>query len=211
MVAIALGTLVVTAAVTAGLARRAATDAARSTLADDTPIVADELNQLIALLPAARTADSTPAGRRQIRRIRTLVQTTLQVSDGAVVAVDGDGNVREFLGGLLGVDETAVTLPNGVSDDDLDVTALLAGKTQKGRDGNTVFQAQPLTKVNELTPVVVLADEVNSRPFGDSSGLVLGAAILALGVAALVAAYLARRMTRPLAAMEATAGRIAGG
>ena len=98
-----------------------------------------------------------------------------------------------------------------MSEDDLDVTALQAGKTQKGRDGSTVFQAQPLTKVNELTPVVVLADQVSSRPFGDSSGLVLGAAILALGVAALIAAYLARRMTRPLAAMEATAGRIAAG
>jgi two-component system sensor histidine kinase BaeS len=211
MIAIALGTLVVTAAVTAGLARRTATDAARSTLAEHTPVVADELNQLIALLPAARTADSTLAGRRQIRRIRTLLQTTLKVSDGAVVAIDGNGTVREFLGGLLGVDERAVTLPNGVSDDDLDVTALQAGKTQKGHDGSTVFQAQPLTKVNELTPVIVLADEVNSRPFGDSSGLVLGAAIVALGGAALVAAYLARRMTRPLAAMEATAGRIAAG
>ena len=88
MIAIALGTLVVTAAVTAGLARHTATDAARDTLADDTPVVADELNQLIALLPAVRTADITPAGRRQIRRIRTLVQTTLKVSDGAVVAID---------------------------------------------------------------------------------------------------------------------------
>jgi signal transduction histidine kinase len=211
MIAIALGTLVVTAAVTAGLARRTATDAARSTLAEHTPVVANELNQLIALLPAARTANNTAAGRRQIRRIRTLVQTTLSVSDGAVVAIDADGNVREFLGGLLGVDESAVTLPNGVSEDDLDIPALQAGDTQKGRDGDTVFQAEPLTKVNELTPVVVLADQVNSRPFGDSSGLVLGAAILALVVAALIAAYLARRMTRPLAAMEATAGRIAAG
>jgi hypothetical protein len=42
------------------------------------------------------------AGRRQIRRIRNLVQTTLSVSDGAVVAIDANGNVREFLDGLLG-------------------------------------------------------------------------------------------------------------
>ena len=140
------------------------------------------------------------------------MQTTLSVSDGAVVAIDGDGNVREFLGGSArGRRERGRRCRTASSEDDLDVTALQAGKTQKGRDGSTVFQAQPLTKVNELTPVVVLADEVNSRPFGDSSGLVLGAAILALGVAALIAAYLARRMTRPLAAMEATAGRIAAG
>lgn len=59
--------------------------------------------------------------------------------------------------------------------------------------------------------MVVLTEHVSSRPFGDNSGVVLGAAALALGVAALVAVYLARRMTRPLAAMEATAGRIAAG
>jgi two-component system sensor histidine kinase BaeS len=40
---------------------------------------------------------------------------------------------------------------------------------------------------------------------------VLGAAAIALGIAAFVAAYLARRMTRPLAAMETTARSIAGG
>ena len=197
MIAIALGTLAVTAAVTAGLARRTAVDAARSTLADHTPVVANELNQLIALLPAARKADNTAAGRRQIRRTRSLVQTTLSVSDGAIVAIDADGNVRDFLGNLLGGAEGNVVLPNGVTADDLDVTALQAGDTQKGRDGSTVFQAEPLTKVNGLTPVVVLAEQVNSRPFGNSSGLVLGAALLALGVAALIAAYLARRMTRP--------------
>jgi two-component system sensor histidine kinase BaeS len=211
MIAIALGTLVVTAAVTAGLARRTATDAARDSLATHTPVVADELDQLIKLLPAARTANNTAAGRRQIRRIRSVVQTTLSVSDGAVVAIDADGNVREFLGGLLGVAESDVALPNGVDIGNLDVAMLQAGKTQKGRNGNTVFQAEPLTKVGSLTPVVVLADRVNTRPFGDSTGVVLGAAVLALAVAALVAAFLARRMTRPLAAMEVTAGKIAGG
>ena len=159
-----------------------------------------------------RTADNTAAGRRQVRRIRKLVQTTLSVSDGAVVAIDADGTVGEFLGGLLGVDSSALSRCRTASrTDDLDIAALQAGQTQKGKDGSTVFQAEPLTKVNELTPVVVLADQVSSEPFGDSSGAVLGAAVLALVAAALVAAYLARRMTRPLAAMEATAGRIAAG
>jgi signal transduction histidine kinase len=211
MIAIALGTLVVTAVVTAGLARRTATNAARHHLDEHTPIVAGELDRLISLLPAARAADTTPAGRRQTRRIRTLVQTTLRVSDGAVVAIDPTGNVRGFLSGLLGPDEGPGALPNGVTADDLDVATLQDGRTQKGRTGDTVFEAKPLTKVGGITPVVVLTEHVSSRPFGDNSGVVLGAAALALGVAALVAVYLARRMTRPLAAMEATAGRIAAG
>jgi two-component system sensor histidine kinase BaeS len=211
MVAIALGTLVVTAAVTAGLTRRTSTDAARDTLADNTPVVAAELDQLVALLPRAQAADNTLAGRRQVRRIRALVQTTLSVSDGAVVGIDSDGRVTELLGGLVGIESTTPELPNGVDVDDLDTTALLTGGTQKGGNGDTVFQAQPLTEVGNVTPVVVLAEQVNTRPFGESNGVVLGAAVLALVVAALVAAFLARRMTRPLAAMEQTAGEIAAG
>ena len=211
MVAIALGTLVVTAAVTAGLARRTSTDSARQTLADDTPVVANELNQLITLLPRAQAADNTVAGRRQIRRIRALVQTTLSVSDGAVVGIDADGNVQELVGGLGGIEATTLELPNGVDVDDLDTAALVDGNTQKGRNGDTVFQAEPLTKVGNVTPVVVLADQINTRPFGENNGVVLGAAVLALVVAALVAAFLARRMTRPLAAMERTAREIEAG
>ena len=211
MIAIALGTLVVTAVITAGLARRSATDAARDNLAAHTPVVANELDQLIRLLPAARTAENSLAGRNRIRRTRSFVQTTLSVSDGALVAIDADGNVREFLGGFLGVPDAAISLPNGVSAGDLDVAALRRGETQTGRNGDTVFRAEPLTKVGTITPAVVLAEHVTSRPFGGNSGAVLGAAVLALVVAAAVAAYLARRMTRPLAAMEATAGRIAAG
>jgi two-component system sensor histidine kinase BaeS len=139
------------------------------------------------------------------------VQTTLAVSGGAVVALDAEGNVREFFGGVLGLEDSAIALPGGVSADDLDPQTLQHGDTQKGRAGDTVFQAEPLTQVGGVTPVVVLSEQVNTRPFGDNSGVVLGAALLALGVAVLVAVYLARRMTRPLAAMEATAGRIASG
>jgi two-component system, OmpR family, sensor kinase len=104
-----------------------------------------------------------------------------------------------------------VKLPPGVSASDLDTNALLAGKTQTGRDGNTEFVAVPITPIQGLTPVVVLAKDVETRPFGQASGVVLLAAIVAIVVAALVAAYLARRMTRPIAAMEVVAGRIAAG
>jgi two-component system sensor histidine kinase BaeS len=140
------------------------------------------------------------------------VNTTLAASDGAVFGIESDGSVREVLGLLLGVDEGAgVTLPNGVSVDDLDLDALRDGETQDGRAGSTVFTAIPLTPTGTLVPVLVLADTVNTQPFGDSGGAVLGAAILALVVAAAIAAYLARRMTRPLAAMETTARAIATG
>lgn len=212
MIGIALGTLVLTALVTAGLARETAVDAARDDLRDHGAIIADELDRLIAQVPAARNAAETVIGRRQVQRIRNVVDTTLRASDGAVFGIDPDGEVREVLGLLLGADTgDTLTLPNGVAIGDLDLPRLRDGRPQDGRAGDTVFTAIPLATLGDTAPVLVLADQVNTRPFGDSGGAVLGAAILALAVAVAVAAILARRLTRPIAAMESTARAIAGG
>jgi two-component system sensor histidine kinase BaeS len=211
MVSIALGVLILTALVTAGLARRTEVDSARHDVHNRAAVVAPEFDKLIGQLPSVRAARQTVAGRRQIARIRDLLTTTLRASNGAIVAIDPNGHVQEILGKLLGADSTVLTLPPGVTAGDLDTQALLAGQTQTGRDGNTVFTAVSLRPINRLTPVVVLAESVNNRPFGGNGLAVLGAALLALAIAVIVAAYLARRMTRPLAAMETTARSIAGG
>ena len=109
MVAIALGTLVVTAAVTAGARppdrHRRRPQHASPTTPPSSPTSSTGSSR--SLPAAAHRRQHRLPGRRQIRRIRALVQTTLSVSDGAVVAIDADGTVREFLGGLLGVDESA--------------------------------------------------------------------------------------------------------
>ena len=105
--------------------------------------------------PPPGTRTTTVAGRRQIRRIRDLVQTDPRVSGGAVVGIDAHGNVREFLGGLLGIEEQCRSnCPNGVIDRrPRHRGAAATATTQKGRDGDTVFQAAPLTKVARVTPV----------------------------------------------------------
>jgi two-component system sensor histidine kinase BaeS len=211
MVTIALGVLVLTALVTAGLARRTEANTARDDLSQHAPVVAKEFDTLLQQVPVGRIAAQTVTGRRQLQRIRDLVRTTLDASNGAVVALDGNGQVEEILGRFLGTDAGSVSLPSGLEAGDLDTEALLAGNTQNGRSGNTVFTAIPLRPVAGVTPVVVLAEGVNTAPFGGNGGAVLGAAVLALVIAVLVAAYLARRMTRPLAAMETTARAIAGG
>jgi two-component system sensor histidine kinase BaeS len=211
MMAIALGVLLLTAAVTAGLARRSEVSTARDDVEQRAEVVGPEFDSLIAQLPKARAAITTLAGRRQVQRLRDLVNTTLRASNGAIVVVDAQGNVAEGAGRLLGGTGASPTLPSGVTADDLDTNALLAGETQHGRNGNTVFVARPLAPYNQTTPVVVLTEAVNTRPFGGSGLAVFAAAAIALGVAALVASYLARRMTRPLAAMETTARSIAGG
>jgi signal transduction histidine kinase len=211
MVAIALGTLVLTALVTAGLARTTAVDNARDDLAARGEILAPELDRLIARLPTARVATEVPAGRRQVQRIGEILNTSLRASDGAVIGIDEDGRPREVLGLLLGAEGGPVALPEGVTVADLDTAALQAGETRDGREGEVVYKAIPLAEAGDVRPVLVLAEQVSTRPFGDAGGAVLGAALLALGVAAGVAAFLARRLTRPVAAMEATARSIAGG
>jgi len=211
MMAIALGVLLLTAAVTAGLAHRSEVTNARHDVQHRAEVVGPEFDSLIAQLPAARGASDTVVGRRQLRRLRELVNTTLRASNGAIVAINSDGTVEEGVGRLLGGTVGSPTLPAGVTPDDLDAQTLLAGDTQQGRNGDTVFVARPLTEVNGTTPVAVLTEEINNRPFGGNGVAVLGAAAISLGIAALVATYLARRMTRPLAAMETTARSIAGG
>ena len=213
MLAIALGVLVVTAGVTASLARRTATDSAREDLQQQAPEVASALE---AVLRDARRLTAEQLRQRLTGTtvgpvIRNLVQTTLEVSGGAVIALDANGDQQEILGRLFGTQSPLTKLPEGVDAADLDTQMLLSGVAQTGQDGDTVFVATPLSPLLGLTPVVVLAQDVESRPFGDAGGLVFVAALGAIVVAALVAAYLARRMTRPIAAMEATAGRIASG
>jgi signal transduction histidine kinase len=57
----------------------------------------------------------------------------------------------------------------------------------------------------------VLSQHVDTQPLGRAGGFLIVTGGVALFVAAIVSAYLARRMTRPLAAMQETAGRIADG
>ena len=145
-----------TALVTAGLARRTASvDAARSDAprrrAPSSPTSSTSSSPAPAPRAHAERDDGRPSPDPPHPQPRA--NHARACRDGAVVGIDADGNVQEFLGGLLGTGELGtVTLPNGVNADDLDVTALQAGDTQKGRDGDTVFQAEPLTKVQAGSP-----------------------------------------------------------
>jgi two-component system sensor histidine kinase BaeS len=205
MVAIAMAALILTALVSAGLARRNAVNSARDDADEHATVVADEFANLIGSL--RRVTGTNVAGPR----LRDLVETTLTVSNGGVVGVDADGHVREILQRLLNTTGGEIKLPKGVTASDLDTSTLMAGDRQRGRDGDYVFTAVPLAPVASLTPVVVVSEQIESRPFGQSVGVVLVAGALALAAAALVAAFLARRLTRPVAAMQVTAGRIADG
>jgi signal transduction histidine kinase len=217
MVAVAFGVLVLSLLAAAALARQSAANAATDDLQKQAPAVAAELDSFGKQFRNGALNRLTQ--RQRATQIRRLVARVLAISHSSVVTVQPDGTIVEGATGLLGLAANpaaaaaaaALALPDGVTKGDLDAQKLLAGNQQSGQDGSTVFVAQPLTQVGTTTPVVVLSQHVDTQPLGRAGGFLIVTGGVALFVAAIVSAYLARRMTRPLAAMQETAGRIADG
>jgi two-component system sensor histidine kinase BaeS len=217
MLGVSLGVLVVAALGAAALARETVGDAAVADLRRQGPEVAAELEALgRAFRAAARNPDATER-RFAIRRACRLVASTMRISGGSVVVLTPGGRVEDGLNGLLGAacsrqgQASLPDLPRDVSTTDLDADRLLAGATQTGLQDDTAFAALPLTPIARRTPVLVLTQHVETRPLGQAGGYLLVTGAFALVIAAIVAALLARRLTRPIAAMQETAGRIAAG
>ena len=102
-------------------------------------------------------------------------------------------------------------LPAGLTVADLDADRLLRGELQTGTVNGRAFVAQPIRSGPQGTPVLVLTERIDSAAITRARGFFLIGAALALVAAGIVSYFLARRLTRPLAAMGATAGAIAGG
>ena len=102
-------------------------------------------------------------------------------------------------------------LPVGVPPRDLNPEALDAGAPDSGSRGAIVWVAQPLTPQDGATLVLIATRRVGFFALGRLGGILLVAAAVAAGAAALLSVWLVRRLTRPLAAIERTAAAIAGG
>jgi signal transduction histidine kinase len=156
------------------------------------------------LISEAKTlATGKDGATRSLREFR-IIKRVLSLEDARIIQVD-------FQGVIISV------LPSGLTGTDLNPQTLLAGHTVSGRDGNLVFAAVPIplsAAERERRHLrgqiaIVLTREVGDP--GPSWGYFLAAGGVALLVAALVAAQMSRRMTRPVVeAMEVT-GRIAAG
>jgi two-component system sensor histidine kinase BaeS len=149
------------------------------------------------------TSDKT-ATTRSLAALR-VVRKTLELENAEIVRVDRLGRV-------------VTPLPNGLTQQDIDVAAVQSGQTTSGRRGNIVFAVAPVT-LSEVERVrlhnfagtfaVLLTRDVGG--IGPSWGYFIIAGGAALLIAALVAWQMSRRMARPLVeAMEVT-GRIASG
>ena len=219
MVAVAIGVLTFTGVATLALTYRTRVNDARSELSSRAPEVADALDNLRTRLAAQRERQRTARGDQRVsREFALLLRATLNISDASLVSVTSDGTVTSGLAGLTAGtpvrsgDAALLDLPAGLSPSDLDTTQLLAGTTQTGADGDTVFVAVPLSADGSgATPVVVLTKAVERGLAGRAGAFFVGTALFAAFAAAVVSYLLARRFTRPLAVMGATAGRIAAG
>ncbi|MEP6625307.1 MAG: HAMP domain-containing sensor histidine kinase [Acidimicrobiia bacterium] len=144
------------------------------------------------------TADSTPTtagplrSRLRARLRRRASTTTTSGRRAATVIPAGD-------------------LPAGLSFADLDAATLLDGDRQSGYVGGRAFVAEPIIATAGGNAVLVLREAVDSGAVSRARGFFLIGGALALAVAFVVSFLLARRLTRPLAAMGVTANAIAGG
>jgi two-component system sensor histidine kinase BaeS len=137
------------------------------------------------------------------------VRDVLRVSDASLVTVTPDLQVVDGLGGAAS--GPALQLPTGLHESDLDLRALADGHQQSGQRGRLAFVARPLAAVDVGTPVVVVTATVQRAVAPRAGILFLVLAGLATVAAAVVAFFLARRVTGPILTMDHTARRIAAG
>jgi two-component system sensor histidine kinase BaeS len=100
-------------------------------------------------------------------------------------------------------------LPKGVEADDLERDRLAAGEVLSGVRGGLAWAAAPVARPRGVT-VVVLTQRVATGT-GRAAAYLLVAGAATLAVAAAVANWLGRRITRPLEDAEAATRRIAQG
>jgi nitrogen fixation/metabolism regulation signal transduction histidine kinase len=198
------------------LARRAAESTALSDLQDRAPEIAQSLTN-VATGAAPRLND---------RVLSRLLVGAIRISTGSIVRVTPDGQVVTGVDALTPRQAAAsnavsssselLDLPPGITAADIDPQTLLTGEQTSGTHDNMVFVAQPIgtsdqALVNRGRLVLVLTAEVDRRPFGRAGAYLVVAGGVALALAIGASYLLARRLTRPLAAMQATASQMASG
>ncbi|HEV3280577.1 MAG TPA: HAMP domain-containing sensor histidine kinase [Acidimicrobiales bacterium] len=116
-----------------------------------------------------------------------------------VVALYPDGTIRR-------------RLPSGITANQIDIPLLQQGKQVSGHTAGLLAYSAvptPLDRAKGYLPVLVITRQIHNTVSGLRYFLIVGAIVLL--IAALVAAGLARRLTRPLVAAVQTTRRIASG
>jgi two-component system, OmpR family, sensor kinase len=103
-------------------------------------------------------------------------------------------------------------LPASLNVADIEPTALLADQEVSGRRGETVFLAIPTaTRVRQSRLVVVATERVDLTVLHDALPLMVLAGLTVLVGVGLLSIWVARRLTRPIRAIERAAAQLATG
>lgn len=157
------------------------------------------------LIGQAKAISTTLSGtdfrtKAAFRRDSKLIADTADLSGIAVVALLPDGT----LGGP--------PLPAGITAADLDIPSLQDGEQTGGHTSSLLAYSAvptPIARVTAYVPVLVVTRQIHDPADGFRYFIVVG--VVGLVLAAIVAAALARRFTRPLLEAVAATRRIAGG
>jgi signal transduction histidine kinase len=214
MVVIAFGVLMITGIGTFALARRSNSKSALHDLRVQARQATGDLDTALVQLD-----NRTPNGGNGVAGLARFIGAALRLTNGSIVAVTPAGQVRDGSEALptrrtrAPAAEQFLQVPSGLNGSELNSSGLLKGAEQSGVTNDLAYVAEPLQPLagNPDTPVLVLTKKLDQNPFGRSSPFFLFTGAMALVAAVVVSLILARRMTRPLAAMEATADRIASG
>lgn len=147
---------------------------------------------------------------KQVGVVAVLPDGTLVTSAETLPGTGGAGRLLDRLRNRQAF-ALLTRLPAGVRPGDLAPESLEAGTPDSGSRGATVWVAQPLSPQDGATLVLIATRQVGFFGLGRLGGILLVAAGVAAGAAALLSLWLVRRLTDPLAAIERTAAAIAAG
>jgi signal transduction histidine kinase len=163
---------------------------------------------------AVRLAE-TSAALKQIRGTLRLSDARLVFFDqnGAVIPISDLGALGTALADPSSGDADLFTLPQALDAAALRPQRMRNGETVTGRRGGIAFLAEPLSQpgAQARLPVLVLTKPVQTDLPARAVPAFLLAAAAALIACVLLSLWLARRLIRPLAAVESTARVLASG
>jgi signal transduction histidine kinase len=147
-----------------------------------------------------------------LRTIIRALKAPLRLQDAAVLAVAPDGSLFDPVNILQ-----PPRLPTGLNRSDLDPSALLDLRTVSGQTDGLVYAAVPyrtsvrIGAVNRRILQVVVLTRRPPTGLAAAGPWFLGAALVIILAAVIVADRLGRRFMRPVRAIQTTTGRIAAG
>ncbi len=200
LVALTLGSLLVTGAVTVALEAHGARVATRKELARS----ADAL--------AVSLAERSGLPARRVARLLRVLAAPLRLEGAALLAVSPTGHLD-----TLERPHAPARLPGGLGPAEIEPMSLREGKVVSGDRGQLAYAAAPFgitlrvgSRTVRLTGVVVLTRLAPSGAAATLPGL-LAASVAVAAVAVVVGDGVSRRIVRPLREAEAVTARIADG